>query len=76
MIGDDLTGKDSDPMPPEPITPEPLNRAAVPFSDTDVRRPADAPWARVPAGRRISFTAWGVAGVVGVVLWVVIIRLV
>jgi hypothetical protein len=76
MIGDDPTGKDNEPMTPEPITPDALRRAAVPFTDTDAGRPAEMPWSRVPAGRRISFTAWGVAGVVGIVLWAVIIKLV
>lgn len=71
MIGDDPTGNDN-----EPMIPEILQRSATPFPDTDIARPADLPWSRVPAGRRISFTAWGVAGVVGIVLWVVIVKLV
>jgi hypothetical protein len=32
--------------------------------------------ARVPAGRRISFVAWGAAGVAGVAMWVVILKLI
>ncbi len=70
MIGDDPTGKDS-----EPMIPEALNRSAS-FSDTDTHRPADLPWSRVPTGRRISFAAWGIAGVVGILLWVVIVKLI
>jgi hypothetical protein len=31
---------------------------------------------RVPAGRRISFLAWGAAGVVGAAMWVLIFKLV
>jgi hypothetical protein len=75
MIGDDATGRDSESMTPEPTAPEALHISASPFADTNTRRPADMPWSDVPAGRRISFTAWGVAGIVGIVLWMVIIKL-
>jgi hypothetical protein len=31
---------------------------------------------RVPAGRRISFVAWGLAGVAGLAIWALIFKLV
>jgi hypothetical protein len=74
MSGDDAK-RDSESMTPEPIAHEPLLRNAASLSDIDVRQPADMPWSDVPAGRRISFTAWGIAGAVGIVLWMVIIKL-
>lgn len=76
MIGDDPTGTDCDPLDPEPIAPEPLHRTASSFPDAEAHRPADLPWAAVPTGRRISFTAWGIAGGVGMLLWVAIIKLI
>ena len=71
MIGDDPTEKDS-----EPMIPEALSRSAAPYTHVDAPFPADLPSARVQGGRRISLTAWGLAGVAGVVLWVVIIKLI
>lgn len=76
MIGEDPTGKESESMTRAPIAPEPLNRTPTSFADTESSRVADTPWQQVPAGRRISFTAWGVAAVVGVLLWMVIIKLI
>jgi len=37
--------------------------------------PAEAPAVRPLGGQRISFVAWGLAGVVGLVLWVLILKL-
>lgn len=71
MIGDDPTGKDS-----ETMIPDALNRAATPAA------PAESPWTRnVPpaellTGRRISFAAWGLAGVAGIALWALFFKLV
>ena len=75
MIGDDATGKDNESRTPEPIAPESLSRSATSFADTEIGRSADSPWSPVPAGRRISFTAWGIAAILGILLWVVIIKL-
>lgn len=76
MIGDDPMGRDCEPTTPGPIAPEALSRNAVPFSATDAHRPADLPWTQAPAGRRISFLAWTVAAIVGIVLWFIVIRLI
>ena len=75
MIGEDPTGKESESMTRAPIAPEPLNRSAASFADTEASRVAGSPWQQAPTGRRISFTAWGAAAVVGVLLWMVIIKL-
>lgn len=76
MIGNDPTAKESESMTRAPIAPEPLNRSAAIFSETGGHSPADMPWQQVPAGRRISFMAWGGVAVLGIVAWMVIIKLI
>lgn len=76
MIGSDPTGKEIEPMTRAPNAPEPLSRTPASFTDTGSSRVAGSPSRHAPAGRRISFTAWGVAAIVGVLLWMVIIKLI
>ncbi|WP_242138292.1 hypothetical protein [Sphingomonas sp. TREG-RG-20F-R18-01] len=75
MNGDEATRNDPEPMNPDPTHREPLHRAADFTSAPETRRTTNLPPPAVPAGRQISFTAWTLAGVVGIVLWVVIIKL-
>ena len=80
MNGDDATGKDGESMTPElpvpePHAPERRSRDAASHSEITTGHPADTSWTQVPPGRRISFTAWGVAGLVGFMLWMVIFKL-
>jgi hypothetical protein len=75
MIGDDPMGQDCEPMTSGPTSLEPLSRHAASFSDTDTRR-ALQPWSHVPEGRRISLSAWSVAAVVAIGMWIVIIKLI
>ncbi len=66
-MGDIPTDKGTDPM-----TPEALARAASIAAATDQVHAAPV---RSLGGRRISFLAWGIAGLAGVALWALIIRL-
>lgn len=75
MIGKDPTGAGGKPRHPEPIGHEPLNRAEAWHADADTRFPVEPGSSRMLPGRRISFTAWAIAGVVGVVLWMIVIQL-
>jgi hypothetical protein len=60
----------------ESMTSNGFARSAEPFADaqTDESAVGFAP-VRPLGGRRINFLAWGLAGVTGLVLWAIIIKL-
>jgi hypothetical protein len=69
MIGDDPTPKGNEPMTPEMLARAAQHpHAAIPAADALPGRPVE--------GRRISFVAWGLAGVTGVALWAIILKLI
>lgn len=68
MIGDQPTPKDN-----EPMTPDMLARTAAPLhpsAPTNHALPG-----RPVEGRRISFVAWGLAGLAGIAMWAIILKL-
>jgi hypothetical protein len=71
MIGDEPTPKDS-----EPMTTEPMARSASFAPHAAPIAPGHAMPGQPIEGRRINFLAWGLAGVVGVAMWVVILKLI
>jgi hypothetical protein len=76
MIGDDPMGQDCEPMTSGPTSLEPLSRHAASFSNTDTRRAVEQPWSHAPEGRQISLSAWSIAAVAAIALWIVIIKLI
>jgi len=68
MIGDEPPPKGTDSFSNEPLARSTLSPAESPLvsGGTAPERPVE--------GRRINFLAWGIAGVVGVAIWVLILK--
>jgi len=60
-----------------PMSHDALRRSADPLDGTQpVETPEFASPPRPLGGRRISFLAWGLAGLAGIAIWVLIFKLV
>jgi hypothetical protein len=62
----------------EPVIADTLSRAEGPMPEvrTHGGSPAPAATPRPLGGRRISFVAWGLAGLAGIALWILIFEII
>jgi hypothetical protein len=69
-----MTGEDPIQNGKEPVIADTLSRAEGPMPEVRTHGTPIAPVAapRPLGGRRISFVAWGLAGLAGIALWILI----
>ncbi|HLZ79890.1 MAG TPA: hypothetical protein VKQ09_11190 [Sphingomonas sp.] len=59
-----------------PMTHDALPRSADPIDSVPISAPSATPQLRPLGGRRISFLAWGLAGLAGIAIWALIFKLI